>query len=173
MNKSLGNYFEKVASELMAFDKLGHLERPAAEHQGKLLKLASNYCITELARMSDEVGADPGDTKIGPEMFADLVVRIFHGEVSSSGAQAVLKEMFTTGLSPDHIIHEKDLAQVSDIDELNLIVEDVIAGNQQAVQDFQKGKEASLKFLVGKAMAASKGKANPQVVAQMFKEKLP
>ncbi len=178
VNKSLGDYFEKVTSELSVFDKLGHLpaqaglQRPAQEHAEKLLKLASNYCITELARMADEVGADPGDTKIKPEMFADLVVRIFHGEVSSSGAQAVLKEMFATGLSPDHIIHEKDLAQVSDIDELNRIVEDVITENKQAVEDLKKGKEASLKFLVGKAMAASKGKANPQVVAQIFKEKL-
>ncbi len=172
VNKSLGNYFEKVASELSVFDKLGHLQRPAPEHAEKLMKLASNYCITELARMADEVGADPSDTKIKPDMFADLVVRIFHGEVSSSGAQTVLKEMFATGLSPDHIIHEKDLAQVSDIDELNLIVEDVIVENKQAAEDLKKGKGASLKFLVGKAMAASKGKANPQVVTQMFKEKL-
>jgi len=171
-NRSLGNYFERVASELLSFDKLGHLERPGNEHKEKLFKLSSNYMITELARMASDVSAEINDIKITPENFADLVVRIFHGHISSSAAQTVLKEMFATGLSPESIIKEKDLAQVSDISELNTIVENVIAGNKQAVADYQKGKEASLKFLIGKVIAASKGKANPQVVTQLIKEKL-
>jgi len=170
--KLLGDYFEKVASELIAFDKLSHLQRPGAEHQGKLLKLASNYAITELSRMLADIGAEPSDTKIKPENFADLVVRIFHGEISSSGAQVVLKEMFATGKTPENIIKEKDLAQVSNITELNKIVEDVIMENKQAVEDYKKGKAASMKFLVGKVMASSRGKANPQVVAQILEEKL-
>lgn len=172
MNRSLGNYFEKVASELKAFDKLGHLERPGQEHEGKLVKLASNYILTELARMSADVDAAPDETKITPEHFADLVVRIFHAQISSSAAQTVLKEMFATGKDPEEIIKEKDLAQVSDTAELNLIVERVIAENTGAVEDYKKGKEASLKFLIGKVMAASKGKANPQVVTELIKEKL-
>src|SRR3990167_4588085 len=89
VNKPLGDYFEHVASELLSFDRLDHLKKPDPEHQGRLLKLASNYVITELKRMLEEVSAEPGDTKITPEMFADLIVRIFHNEVSSSGAQAV------------------------------------------------------------------------------------
>ena len=84
VNKPLGDYFEHVASELLSFDRLDHLKKPDPEHQGRLLKLASNYVITELKRMADSVGADPADTKISPEMFADLVVRVFHSEVSSS-----------------------------------------------------------------------------------------
>ncbi len=108
VSKSLGNYFEHVASELTSFDKLAHLKKPASEERPKLFKLAANYLITELKRMSDEVYAEPADTKITPEMFADLMVRVFHGQVSSSGAQTVLKEMFQIGSSPDKIIHEKD-----------------------------------------------------------------
>jgi aspartyl-tRNA(Asn)/glutamyl-tRNA(Gln) amidotransferase subunit B len=171
-NKSLGNYFERVASELLGFDKLDHLERPGKEHESKLLKLASNYTITELNRMAADMNAAPEDTKITPENFADLVVRIFHGQISSSAAQTVLKEMFETGQNPENIIKDKDLAQVSDTVELNSIVESVIASNEQAAADFKKGKEASLKFLIGKVMAASKGKANPQVVQELIKEKL-
>lgn len=170
--KSLGDYFEKVASELLAFDKLSHLQKPGAEHQNKVIKLASNYVITELNRMFSEISAEPDDTKVSPEAFADLVVRIFHGEVSSSGAQTVLKDMFMTGRMPGDIIKEKDLGQLSDIADLNKIVEDVIMENKQAVEDYKKGKVASMKFLVGKVMATSKGKANPQVVAQMLEEKL-
>ncbi len=172
VNKSLGDYYEHVASELLSFDKLDHLKKPEAEHQDKLFKLASNYTITELKRMCEEVSAEASDTKITPEIFADLVVRVFHGEVSSSGAQTVLKEMFATGNPPGQIIKEKNLEQVSNVEELNLAVAKVIADNQKAVEDFKAGKEASLKFLIGMAMKETKGKANPQVVEEILREKL-
>ncbi|MEX2090844.1 MAG: Asp-tRNA(Asn)/Glu-tRNA(Gln) amidotransferase subunit GatB [Candidatus Paceibacterota bacterium] len=171
-NKSLGDYFEHVVSELLSFDKLDHLKRPAEEHQNKLFKLATNYLITELNRMAEEVYAEPTDTKITPEMFADLVVRVFHGQISSSGAQTVLKEMFETGMTPEQVIKEKDLEQVSSAGELQLAVKDVISENKEAVEDYKKGKEASIKFLIGKVMAKTKGKANPQVVAEILNELL-
>jgi len=172
VNKSLGGYFEHVASELLSFDKLDHLKRPESEHQDKLFQLASNYLITELKRMCEEISAEPSDTKITPEIFADLVVRVFHSEVSSSGAQIVLKEMFATGNSPGQIIKEKNLEQVSNVEELNLAVTKIIADNPKAIEDYKKGKEASLKFLVGMAMRETKGKANPQVVEGILRNML-
>ncbi|MBP9822448.1 MAG: Asp-tRNA(Asn)/Glu-tRNA(Gln) amidotransferase subunit GatB [Candidatus Pacebacteria bacterium] len=169
-DKVLGNFFEHVASELMSFDKLGHLERPAPEHQERLFKLASNYAITELQKHRTTSGSE--DTKITPESFADLVVRVFHKQISSSGAQAVLEEMFKTGASPEHVIKEKDLGQVSDAGALDSIVDAVIAANPKPVEDYKKGKEASLKFLIGMAMRESKGKGNPQVLEEIIKQKL-
>ena len=171
-DKPLGDYFEHVASELLSFDKLDHLKRPEAEHQNKLFKLASNYLITELKRMAEEVDAEPSGTKVSPEMLADLVVRIFHGEVSSSGAQIVLKEMFATGNMPGKIIEEKDLAQLSSVGDLEMAVDKVLADNPKATEDYKKGKEASLKFLVGMAMRETRGRANPQVVEGILKERL-
>ena len=171
-NKFLGDYFEHVASELLSFDKLDHLKQPKPEHRGKLFKLASNYLITELKRMAEEVSTEPSDTKVSPEMLADLVVRIFHGEVSSSGAQTVLKEMFATGNTPGKIIEEKDLAQLSSVGELEFAVDAVVAANPQAVEDYKKGKEAALKFMVGKTMTTTKGRANPQVVEEILRQKL-
>jgi len=171
-NKSLGDYFEHVASELLSFDKLGHLKRPEPEHQNKLFKLASNYLITELKRMAEDVYAEPADTKVSPEMLADLVVRIFHSEVSSSGAQMVLKEMFSTGASPGKVIEEKDLAQLSSVGDLEVAVDKIVADNPKAVEDYKKGKEASLKFLIGMVMKESKGRGNPQVIEDILKEKL-
>ena len=105
-------------------------------------------------------------------MLADLMVRIFHKQVSSSGAQTILKEMFETGASPEQIIKEKDLEQVSSAGELELAVSEVVADNPGAVEDYKKGKEASIKFLIGKVMAKTKGKANPQVVEEILKNKL-
>ena len=168
-DKELGNYFEDVASEILTFDKLKHLKMPPIGEQPKLFKLASNYLITELSRMAAAVFAGPKDTKITPEMFADLVVRVFHKEISSSAAQTVLKEMFETGKSPENIIKDKDLAQISDTVELESVVEKVIADNPKAVVDFKSGKTASLKFLVGMAMRESKGRANPQILEELIK----
>ncbi|MEK7603670.1 MAG: Asp-tRNA(Asn)/Glu-tRNA(Gln) amidotransferase subunit GatB [Patescibacteria group bacterium] len=170
--KSLGDYFEHVASELLSFDKLDHLKKPKPEHQNKLFKLASNYLITELKRMAEEVKIETIDTKVLPEMLADLVIRIFHGEVSSSGAQTVLKEMFATGVSPGKIIEEKDLAQLSNVGDLETSVDKVIADNPKAVEDYKKGKQMSIKFLVGAVMRETKGKSNPQVVEEILKKRL-
>ena len=172
VNKLLGDYYEHVVSELLSFDKLGHLKRPEPEHHDKLFKLASNYLITELKRMCEEVSAEPGDTKITPEIFADLVVRVFHGEVSSSGAQTVLKEMFATGNLPGQIIKENNLEQVSSVEKLSLSVTKVIGDNPKAVGDFKAGKEESLKFMIGMVMKETRGKANPHIVEEILKNML-
>lgn len=170
VDRSLGEYFEAMASEIMSFDNLKHLNRPPLEENSRLFKLGANYLITELKRMAEAAGLEPNKTKIKPEMLADLIVRIHHKEISSSGAQIVLREMFDTGLLPDTIIRDKDLAQVSDTGELEKIVAETIGKNKKAVDDYKAGKEASLKFLIGMVMRDSKGKANPQIAEDLIKK---
>ena len=80
--------------------------------------------------------------------------------------------MFHTGSSPEQIIKDKDLEQVSGANELKQAILKVIADNPKAVEDFKAGKEASLKFLIGMAMRETRGKANPQVVEALLKEML-
>ncbi len=151
-DKELGNYFEHVVSEL---------------GDNSLAKLAANYLITEIRKHGGVVGI-----KITPADFADFIKRIAKKEISSSGAQTVLEEMFKTGASPEQIIKEKDLGQVSDAGALDAVVDKVLADNAKAVEDYKKGKEAPLKFLIGMAMRESKGKGNPQVLEEMIKQKL-
>jgi len=174
-NQSLGNFFEHTASELLSFDNLGHLERPAPEHNERLFKLASNYLITEIQKhqaLANPPAGGPENNTITPEHFADLIVRVFHKQISSTGAQVALEEMFKTGASPEQVIKEKDLGQVSDSGALDAVVDAVIAANPKPVEDYKKGKEVSLKFLVGMAMRESKGKANPQILEEIIKSKL-
>src|SRR3989338_1161535 len=172
VNKSLGDYFEHVVSELLSFDKFSHLEKPPENENPKLLKLAANYLITNFNRMVENVSAEPEDTKVTPEMFARLIMFIFHAQISSTVAVGVLGEMFETGTPPDKIIEIKGLTQISSISELQQSVDKVIAKNGQAVEDYKKGKEASLKFLIGMVMRESDGKANPQMVEEILKQKL-
>ena len=164
VNKQLGDYFEKVVSEVKEWDK-----------EVKLVKLAANYLITELAKLLNERGTgleEMEHIKITPENFAEFIVKIHNQEISSSGAQILLKEMFETGEDPSDIIERKDLVQVSDAGELELAVREVIAENQKPVEDYKKGKKESLQFLVGQVMKKTKGKANPQVARGILEREL-
>ncbi|OGN27317.1 MAG: glutaminyl-tRNA synthase (glutamine-hydrolyzing) subunit B [Candidatus Yanofskybacteria bacterium RIFCSPLOWO2_01_FULL_49_17] len=171
VNKPLGNFYEHVATEILGYARE---TSPTSElgEDPKLCKLAANYAITEYQKHVAGMGVDAEHTKITPESFAELVRYIADKTISSSAAQTMLEEMFRTGLSAEHIIKEKDLGQVSDTRALESIVDAVISANQKAAEDYKKGKEASLKFLVGMAMRESKGKGNPQMLEEIIRRKL-
>jgi len=162
--KDIGEYFEKVVSELGPDLKADRLK--------KLTSLSANYILSDLMGLLRGVSVQGEDFLITPENFAELVLLIEEGKVSSAAAKQVLKEMFATGGDPSQIIEEKGLAQVSDTGSLESIAKEVIAQNPKAVEDYNKGKENALQFLVGKLMAASKGSANPGVAREVLERQL-
>ena len=140
----------------------------------RLYKLSANYLITELPRTVEKLKITDYslEERINPENFAEFIVVVYKGVVSSSGAQLVLEEMFRSGADPTHIIQTQDLAQVSDVRTLERIIDEVIENNPQPTEDYKKGKESALQFLIGQVMKATKGKANPQVVGEVLRKKL-
>jgi GxxExxY protein len=159
-NKDLGGYFEKVISELPP--KLPKKELP------KLIKLASNYLITDLQGLLKGCSVTGENFLITPEDFAEFITLIDEGKISSKIAKTVLEEMFRTGADPSQIIEEKGLSLITDKAEIEKIVKEVISKNQKAVLDFKKGKENALQFLIGQVMAKTKGKANPEIVKNLL-----
>ncbi len=160
--KNLGDFFEASISELRAWLKSGKIKTNIQP----LIKLTANYIITEFPKFIGK------EIKFTPENFAELIYLTFIGEISSSGAQEVLKEMFKKGGDPSQIIKSKGLKQVSKEEDLEKIVEKIIKNNPQPVKDYKKGKETALQFLVGQTMKESKGKANPKVANKLLKKKL-
>ncbi|MBI2450623.1 MAG: Asp-tRNA(Asn)/Glu-tRNA(Gln) amidotransferase subunit GatB [Candidatus Nealsonbacteria bacterium] len=156
-DKDLGEYFEKAASEL------GDI---------KLIKLCVNYILTDLHGLLKRASITDENFRITPENFADFIRFIGNGKLSSKLAKEVLAEMFSSGAEPSHIIQERGLVQISDESELGKIVEEIISQNPNPVEDFKKGKENALQFLVGQAMAKTRGKANPEKVRQILLTKL-
>ena len=174
-NRELGGYFEEIISELKTWENIGYLTNPGPEQLPKLIKLCANYLITELQKimtLQKNNLSEIGNIKISPKNFADFIVRIFNKEISSSGAQTLLKQMFETGDEPKNIIEQKGLSQISNTEELIADIRRVIAENKKSVDDYKNGKQSALQFLVGKAMAKTKGRANPQIAKQLLEQEM-
>jgi len=172
-NKDLGEYFEKVISELRNWVKEAEMKREVEREEFlKLIKLGSNYLITDLQGLLKKSGIYDEDFMITPENFAEFVTLIYQGKISSKIAKDVLGEMFSTGADPSHIIEEKGLVQIVDEAEIEKVIKEVISKNQKAVDDFYKGKSNAFQFLVGQIMIMTKGKANPNLVNKILRKLL-
>jgi aspartyl-tRNA(Asn)/glutamyl-tRNA(Gln) amidotransferase subunit B len=110
--------------------------------------------------------------KFKPEALLELVNLVDAKTISSSTAQQVFSEMYETGKSPEAIVKEKGLAQVSDTGAIEKFCDEAIAANPNSVADYQNGKVAALNFLKGQVMKLSKGKANPNLVGEILEKKL-
>ncbi len=163
-NKELGEYFEKVTSELPP-----NLDR---QDLFKLIKLASNYLITDLQGLLKGISVSGKEFLITPENFAKFINLIYEGKISSKIAKTVLLEMFKTGAAPSNIIKEKGLTQITDEKEIEKIIKEVISRNSKVVKDYNSGKENAFQYLIGQAMAQTKGKASPQAVNKILKQLL-
>jgi len=167
--KDLGEYYEKVMSELREWIKEQEQKKQVKEEEfKKLAKLAANYILSDLQGLLGGASVVGEDFLIIPEDFAELITLIYEGKISSKIAKQVLTEMFSTGADPHHIIEEKGLVEMRDEKEIEKVVKEVILQNQKAVEDYKKGKQAALQFLVGQVMAKTRGKAKPEIVHKIM-----
>jgi len=165
----IANYFEKVVSELKSWEE----DRKSKDSCSNAIKICSNYISTDLqSLLKEEKEHVDLEKKITPENFAELICLVSEGEISSNIAKIVLIEMFKTQKDPSDIIAEKGLAQITDSSEIESIIKEVLVKNPKAVEDYKAGKQNSFAFLIGQTMAASKGKANPQMIAELLKKSL-
>ncbi len=132
----------------------------------------SNWITGELFRLLRASGLGIEAVKVSPAYLAKLLKTLDEGKINISTAKVVFEEMFATGRSAEDIIAERDLTQISGTEELSDIVAQVLTDNPHAVADYLGGKTQTLRFLVGRVMKATQGKANPQVVNRLLTEKL-
>lgn len=140
-----GSYFEEVISKL--------------ENQDSI-KLASNYITSDLKK------------PIIVEEFVEVIRMLEKGEISSRGAKDVLKIISEEGGSVRTIVESQGLFQKSDTGELEKIATRIIEGNEKAVEEYKKGNEAPLQFLIGQGMKETRGSANPEVLKTVFEKLL-
>jgi len=164
-NREWAAWFESVMSDLKEW-----LEKPE-DNIGKLSKLVNSWITTEIfARLSEEMRFS--DIKFSAENFAELIKLLYEKKINSTAGQKILDEMMKTGDDPSLIAEKLDLAQIDDDSTLDDLVVKVVMLYPEQVAQYKAGKVAVLKFLMGKVMTESKGKANPQKVEEILKEKL-
>ena len=135
-------------------------------------KITANWIISELLRELSDASVSITDCKITPANLAEMVNLIDKGTISGKIAKKVFEEMFKSGDAPAKIVEEKGLVQVTDSSEIEKFVDQAIADNPDQVQQYRDGNPKVLQYFVGQVMKLSRGKANPQMVVQLLKEKL-
>ena len=152
-----------------------YFEAVVADAGAANAKAAANWIMGEVASNLNRADLDIDAAPVKPAQLAKLLARIADGTISNNTAK---KDVFPAmwagehGGDADAIIAEKGLKQMSDSGELEKIIDDVLAANAKSVEEFRAGKEKAFNALVGQAMKATRGKANPAQVNDLLKKKL-
>jgi aspartyl-tRNA(Asn)/glutamyl-tRNA(Gln) amidotransferase subunit B len=154
-SRALADYFEAVA---------GTVKGDA--------KLAANWVVGELSGALNRDALDIEQSRVPPHALGELLLRIRDGTVSGKLAKDVFEAMWAGEGSADEIIDAKGLKQITDSGAIEKIVDEVLAANEAQVQQYRDGNQKVLGFFVGQVMKASQGKANPQQVNEILREKL-
>ena len=163
-SRPLANYFEEC---------VGLSGKSGGEQNiQKTAKTISNWLLGDFTRLLNSSNSKIEASNIKPGHLVDMLDLVEKGTLSGPLAKTVFEEMFSSGKTAVAIVAERGLEQISDSGELAIIVDKVIADNDKAIADYRAGKEASLTFLIGQVMKASRGKANPAVVRQIIVDKL-
>jgi aspartyl-tRNA(Asn)/glutamyl-tRNA(Gln) amidotransferase subunit B len=135
-------------------------------------KLCATWVSVELLGRINKLGISFENQPISTTDMEELLGEITNGSISGKAAKDVLDEMLSSGKKPKDIIDDKGLKQVSNEGEIIKIIDQVLAENQDSVNAYKEGKTKLFGFFVGQTMKKSQGKANPQLVSKLIKEKL-
>jgi len=152
--RTLADYYEKVA---------GLVKDP---------KTASNWMMQDVMRVLNERKIGIGELPLGPEGLAELIALVKQGTINRNTGAEVFSKMLATGKAAAEIVKAEGLAQVADTGAVEAFVDQAFAANARTVEDYRGGKKAAFGRLMGEAMKASGGKANPQLVKEILLKKL-
>ena len=153
-------------------------EKPLADWYEEAVKLGSqpksvaNWIMGDLMRLLNADNKIIEDCSLKPNQLVDMLRLMDNGTISGKIAKSVFEEMYTTGKDPEGIVKEKGLVQISDSGEIEKAVDDVISKYLKEAERYRAGEEKLMGFFVGQVMKVTKGKANPQMVNELLKQKL-
>ncbi len=151
---------------------LGETASAQGKQPAEVAKQAANWLISELFGALNKLGIELEASPVTPEKGAELLALIGNGTISGSIGKQVLEKMLETGDNATQIVERDGLKQESDTGAIEATVDQVLAANADKVEQYKGGKEALFGFFVGQTMKAMQGKANPQVLNEILKNKL-
>ena len=152
--KELADYFEEAAKNCSDHTK------------------ASNWIITEVLKVLKEQKIEITDFIVTPDNLGKMLKMVEDAIISGKIAKEVFEDMTQTGKSPEEIVKEKNLVQITDTTEISNTIDDILKQNEKEVSLYLEGKDKLFGFFVGQIMKATKGKANPKLVNEELKKKL-
>ncbi|HYW58627.1 MAG TPA: Asp-tRNA(Asn)/Glu-tRNA(Gln) amidotransferase GatCAB subunit B, partial [Polaromonas sp.] len=165
-SKGRARFFE----EALAAVRVGN---PAKASDDFYAKQIANWVLGELAKKLNTDGLDENRSCVSPTQLGKILSEVMLGTISNSAAKQVLDALWTgDGTDVEAIIEAKGLKQMNDTGELEKIIDDVLAANAKNVEEVKAGNAKAMNALVGQAMKATKGKANPAQVNELLKKKL-
>ena len=168
--KATADYFEKLVKEITDLNPvIGLTEKESEYAYGKV---SANWVTNTLTAKLNDKDIDIQNSPILSIQLASLIARIQDGSISNNAAKQVFEAMWMNEGEVDAIIAAKGLKQESDSGAIEAIIDEVLIANPAMVEEFKAGKEKAFNALVGQAMKASKGKANPAQVNEVLKKKL-
>ncbi len=135
-------------------------------------KLAANWIMTDVLRRLKEEDKEISELNLTAQSLAELLNFVKSGKINNNTAKKVLREMLETNETATSIIEKHGLIQISDEDELERIIDEVISENQQSIEDFKNGKDRALGFVMGQIINKTKGKANPNTANKILIDKI-
>ena len=132
------------------------------------VKYTANLMNGEFNRLLNLKSSNFDDIKFNSSDLANLILIYFENKINNKILKIVFEEMWNTGSKPEDIISSKNLGIISNTDELESTISNIIDNNPKAVEDFKAGKEQSKKFLLGQVMRETKGQADPKVSAELI-----
>ncbi|MBN1316576.1 MAG: Asp-tRNA(Asn)/Glu-tRNA(Gln) amidotransferase subunit GatB [Anaerolineales bacterium] len=161
--RAVAEYFEKAVRAYAG---------GAGESDSNRAKTISNWVSGELFRLMNESGTTVESIRVTPGNLAELASLVDKKTINHQTARDVLGKMFQSGKTASEIVQAKGLAQISDQDALEAVVERVLEEHPEQVAAYLAGKDSLLQWLMGQVMRATRGKANPQVVLSLLSERL-
>lgn len=143
-----------------------------AVRSGGQPKAVSNWIMGELVRLLNEENKGIEECPLKPIQLVGMLKLIDNGTISGKIAKTVFEEMFKSGKDADTVVKEKGLIQLSNAEEIEKTIDEILAKSQKEVERYKGGDEKLLGFFVGQIMKATKGRANPQIVNELLKKKL-
>ena len=154
-NRELSEYFENII-----------------ENTELKPKSVANWIITEVLALANKSNIVVENYPVSHQNLQSLLLNIHNDVISSKQAKDVFERMWNNGENAQDIIEDEGMKQISNTDELNKIVDNIIKNHYKSVEEYQNGKDKLLGFFVGQVMKETQGKGNPKLINQILKEKL-
>jgi aspartyl-tRNA(Asn)/glutamyl-tRNA(Gln) amidotransferase subunit B len=135
-------------------------------------RLCANWVTGELSAALNKAGQEIADSPVSYDRLAGLLKRIADNTISGKIAKQVFEAMWQSEAEADEIIEKQGLKQITDTGAIEAIIDKIIADNPGQVEQYRSGKDKVFGFFVGQVMKAMQGKANPEEVNRMLKDKL-